>query len=52
MILTGNKLITGGGGPCPSATLSTTNPSLTDLGFNGLRGEVRATTRLNHGTAS
>ena len=35
---------------CPSATLSTTNPTRTDLGL-GLRGERRATSRLNQGTA-
>jgi hypothetical protein len=37
---------------CPSATLSTTNPTLTDPGSNpGLRGERPATNRLSHGTA-
>jgi hypothetical protein len=33
---------------CPSATLSTTNPTMTDP---GLRGERPATNRLSHGTA-
>jgi hypothetical protein len=38
---------------CPSATLSTTNPTSTDPGSNpGLRGERLATNRLNHGTAT
>jgi hypothetical protein len=37
----------------PSATLSTTNPTWTDLGANpGLRGERPVTSRLSHGTAS
>jgi hypothetical protein len=37
---------------CPSATLSSTNPTWTDPGLNlGLRGERPATKRLNHGTA-
>jgi hypothetical protein len=37
---------------CPSATLSTTNPTWTDPGSNpGLRGESSATNRLSHGTA-
>jgi hypothetical protein len=37
---------------CPSATLSTTNPTWTDSGSNpGLRGERPATDRLSHGTA-
>jgi hypothetical protein len=36
----------------PSATLSVTNPTWTDLGSNaGLRGERPTTTRLSHGTA-
>jgi hypothetical protein len=40
------------GGTCRSATLSTTNPTWTDLGSNpGLRGERPATNRLSHGTA-
>jgi hypothetical protein len=34
---------------CPSATLSTTNPTWTDP---GLRGERPATNRLSHGTAT
>jgi hypothetical protein len=37
---------------CPSATLSTTNPTWIDLGTNpGLRGERPATNDLSHGTA-
>jgi hypothetical protein len=37
---------------CPSAPLSTTDPTWTDPGSNpGLRGERPATNRLNHGTA-
>jgi hypothetical protein len=37
---------------CPSATLSTTNPTQTDPGSNpGLRGGRQATNRLSHGTA-
>jgi hypothetical protein len=37
---------------CPSATLSTTNPTCTDPGSNpGLRSERPATNRLKHGTA-
>jgi hypothetical protein len=37
---------------CPSATLSTTNPTWNDPGVNpGLRGERPATNRLSHGTA-
>jgi hypothetical protein len=37
---------------CPSATLSTTNPTWIDSGANpGLRGERPATNRLSHGTA-
>jgi hypothetical protein len=37
---------------CPIATLSTTNPTWTDLGAKtGLRGERQATDRLSHGTA-
>jgi hypothetical protein len=40
------------GETCPSATLSTTNPTWTDPGWNpGLRGERPATNRLSHGTA-
>ena len=36
---------------CPTAALSTTNPSCTDPGWNpGLRGERPATNRLSHGT--
>jgi hypothetical protein len=41
-----------GGKTCPSATLSTTNPTWTDPGSNlGLRGERPAINRLSHGTA-
>jgi hypothetical protein len=41
-----------GGKTCPSATLSTTNPTWTGLWSNpGLRGERSATNRLSHGTA-
>jgi hypothetical protein len=41
-----------GGKTCPSATLSTTNPTWTDTGSNpGLRGERPAANRLSHGTA-
>jgi hypothetical protein len=37
---------------CPSATLSTTNPTLTDPGSNpGLRGRRPAANRLSHGPA-
>jgi hypothetical protein len=37
---------------CPSATLSTTNPTRIDPGANpGLRGKRRATNDLSHGTA-
>jgi hypothetical protein len=40
------------GKTCPSATLSTTNPTWTDPESNpGLRGERPATNRLSHGTA-
>jgi hypothetical protein len=35
---------------CPSATLSTTNPTWTDLGINlGLHDERLATNHLSHG---
>jgi hypothetical protein len=38
---------------CPSATLFTKNPTWTDSGSNpGLRGEMPATNRLSHGTAT
>jgi hypothetical protein len=38
--------------PCPSATLSTTNPTWTDPGMNpGLHGENLVTNHLSHGTA-
>jgi hypothetical protein len=40
-----------GGKTCPSATLSTSNPTWTDPGSNpGLRGEKPATNRLSRGT--
>jgi hypothetical protein len=40
------------GKTCPSATLSTTNPTWTEPGSNpGLHGERPATNRLSHGTA-
>jgi hypothetical protein len=40
------------GKTCPSATLSTTNPTWTDSGSNpGLRGGSPAANRLSHGTA-
>jgi hypothetical protein len=39
------------GKTCPSATLSTTNPTWTDPGSNpGLRGGRPAANRLSHGT--
>jgi hypothetical protein len=48
----GKPKYSGGGGNCPSATLSTTNPTWTDPGsISGLRGERPATNRLSHGTA-
>jgi hypothetical protein len=41
-----------GGKTCPSATLSTTNPTWTDPGSNpGLHGGRPAANRLSHGTA-
>jgi hypothetical protein len=41
-----------GGKTCPSATLSTTNPTRTDSGSKpGLQGGRPATNRLSHGTA-
>jgi hypothetical protein len=53
MKLTGeNRNTRGGGETCPSATLSTTDPTWTYLRSNPvLRGERPATNRLNHGTA-
>jgi hypothetical protein len=53
MKLTGEIRSTrGGGGTCPSATLSIKNSARTDLKSNpGLRGERPATNRLSHGTA-
>jgi hypothetical protein len=51
MKLTGENRSTPGQ-TCPSATLSTTNPTWTDPGSNpDLRGERPATNRLSHGTA-
>jgi hypothetical protein len=51
MKLTGENRSTRGK-TCPSATLSTTNPTWTDPESNpGLRGERPATNRLSHGTA-
>jgi hypothetical protein len=39
--------------PCPSATLSTTNPILTDLGMKlGFHSEKLKTNHLSHGMAS
>jgi hypothetical protein len=50
MKLTGENRSTRGK-TCPSAALSTTNPTWTDPGSNpGLRGERPATNRLSHGT--
>jgi hypothetical protein len=41
------------GKTCPSATLSTTNPTWTDPGSNpGLRGGKSVTNRLSHGTTA
>jgi hypothetical protein len=51
MKLTGESPSTRGK-TCPSATLSTTNPTWTESGSNpGLRGERPATNHLSHGTA-
>jgi hypothetical protein len=51
MKLTGENRSTRGK-TCPSATLSTTNPTWTDLESNPFfRGEKPATNRLSHGTA-
>jgi hypothetical protein len=51
MKLTGENRSTRGK-TCPSATLSTTNPTRTDPGSNpGLRDERLTTNRLSHGTA-
>jgi hypothetical protein len=51
MKLTGENRSTRGK-TCPSATLSTTNPTLADPGSNtGLRGGRLATNCLSHGTA-
>jgi hypothetical protein len=51
MKLTGENRNTRGK-TCPSATLSTTNPTWTDPGSNtGLRGERPETNILSHGTA-
>jgi hypothetical protein len=50
MILTGESEVLGGK-TCPSATLSTIDPTWIDSGSNpGLRGERPATNRLSHGT--
>jgi hypothetical protein len=52
MILTGENRITRRK-TCPSATLSTTNPTFIEPGANpGLRGERPATNDLSHGTAN
>jgi hypothetical protein len=52
MKLTGENQSTRGK-TCPSATLSTTNPTWTDPVSNpGLRGERPATNSLSHGTAT
>jgi hypothetical protein len=52
MILTGENRRTGTK-TCPSATLSTKNPTWINPGANpGLRGERPATNDLSHGTAS
>jgi hypothetical protein len=52
MILAGENRSTWGK-TCPSATLSTTNPTWTHPGSNrDLRGERPATNRLSHGTAN
>jgi hypothetical protein len=52
MKLTGENRRTRGN-TCPSATLSTTNPTWTDPGSNpGLRGGRPAANRLSHGTTS
>jgi hypothetical protein len=54
----GGMILTGGNRrtrrkTCPSATLSTTNPTWIDPGANpGLRGESPATNDLSRGTAS
>jgi hypothetical protein len=51
MKLTGGNRSTRGK-TCPSATLSTTNPTWTNPGSNpGLRGGRPAANRLSHGTA-
>jgi hypothetical protein len=51
MKLTGENRSTRGK-TCPSATLSTTNPTWIDPGSNpSLRGEKLAANRLSHGTA-
>jgi hypothetical protein len=51
MKLTGENRSTQGK-TCPSATLSTTNPTWTEPGSNpGLRGGRPATNCLSHGTA-
>ena len=52
MLLTGESEVLGRGGEsCPSATLSNTDPTWTDLGSNlGLHGDRPATNGLNLGT--
>jgi hypothetical protein len=51
MKLTGETEVLGGK-TCPSAALSTTNPTWTDLGLKTvLRCERPATNRLSHSTA-
>jgi hypothetical protein len=52
MTVTGENWSTGRE-TCPSGTLSTTDPTLTDLGSNrDLRGDRPATNRLSHDRAS
>jgi hypothetical protein len=52
MKLTGENRSTRGK-TCPSATLSTTNPTWTEPGWNpGLRGGRPTANRLSHGTAT
>jgi hypothetical protein len=50
MKLTGEKRSTRGK-TCPSATLSTTNPTWIDPGPTGLRGGRPAANHLSHGSA-
>jgi hypothetical protein len=52
MILTAENRITRRK-PCPSATLSTINPTFIDMGAKmGLRGERPTTNHLSYGTAT